>query len=186
MLANHQTPATREVVFSFLWQAKAMPKVLTTAWRILIDRISNRVNLLRRGVPVISPLCALCKLSEESSQHLFLDCGYAQQVWSWCYRWIGISGAQNKDLTNHFMNFHLTHLSNKQNHMWLGFWATIVSCIWEHRNLVVFKEGVPDSDEIFQNAQLQSWLWLKHKTIGFSYAFSDRLLNPNQCLLLVR
>jgi len=50
---------------------------------------------------------------------------------------------------------------------------------------VVFKEGVPDADEIFQNAQLQSWLWLKHKVDGFSHAFSDWILNLNQCLLVV-
>ena len=185
MLANHQIPASRESVFSLLWQAKAMPKVLTTAWRILIDRIPSRVNLFRRGVPVTSTRCALCNLSEESSQHLFLECVFAQQVWSRCYRWIGILGAQNKDLMNHFINFHLAHLSNKQNQVWLGFWAAIVSCIWEHRNLVVFRQGVPDSDEIFQNAQMLSWLWLKHKTTGFSYAFSDWLLDPNQFLILV-
>ena len=163
-----------------------MPKVLTTAWRILIDRIPSRVNLLRRGVPVTSTLCALCNRSDESSQHLFLECVFAQQIWSRCYRWIGVLGAQNKDLTNHFMNFHLAHLSSKQNQVWLGLWAAIVSCIWEHRNLVVFRQGVPDADEIFQHAQLQSWLWLKHKTVGFSYAFSDWILDPNQCLIEVR
>ncbi|XP_068486340.1 uncharacterized protein [Phaseolus vulgaris] len=82
VLTNHQTPASKESVFSLLWQAKAMPKVLTTAWRILIDRIPSRVNLLRRGVPVTSTLCALCNRLDESSQHLFLECVVAQQVWS--------------------------------------------------------------------------------------------------------
>ena len=50
---------------------------------------------------------------------------------------------------------------------------------------MVFKEGFPDADEIFHNAQLQSWLWLKHKVVGFSYAFSDWIMNLNQCLLAV-
>jgi len=149
MLANHQCSAAKESVFSLLWQAKAMPIVLTTAWRILIDRIPNRVNLLSRGVPMTSTCCVLCNLLEESSQHLFLECGFAQQVWSWCYRWIGTLGVQNKDLMNHLMNFPLIHLSSKQNQVWLGFWAAIVSCIWEHRNIVVFRQGVPDFDEIF-------------------------------------
>jgi len=154
MLDNHQCSAAREGVFNLLWQAKAMPKVLTTTWRILIDRFPNRVNLFRRGVPMTSTLCALSNLLEESSQHLFLECSFAQQVWSRCYRWIGILGVQNKDLMNHFMNFHLTHLSSQHNQIWLGFWAAIVNCIWEHWNTVVFRQGVPDSDEIFQNAQL--------------------------------
>jgi len=50
---------------------------------------------------------------------------------------------------------------------------------------VVFKEGVPDANEIFHNALLQSWLWLKDKVVGFSYAFSDWIMNLNQCLLAV-
>ena len=120
-----------------------------------------------------SSMCPLCNLSEETSQHLFLDCVVAQRVWSSCYRWIGVLGAQNKGIKNHLMSFYLIHLSNKQNQVWLGLWATIVSCIWDQRNLVVFKEGVSNDDEIFQNAQLQSWLWLKHKVVGYSYAFSD-------------
>jgi len=82
-------------------------------------------------------------------------------------------------------NFHLIHLTNKQNQVWLGVWAAIVSYIWKQRNLVVFKEGIPDAEEILQSAQLQSWLWLKHKVAGFSYAFSDWILNPYQCLLAV-
>jgi len=50
---------------------------------------------------------------------------------------------------------------------------------------VVFKGGIPEADEILQSAQLQSWLWLKHKVAGFSYAFSDWILNPYQCLRAV-
>jgi len=186
ILANHQATGVSEGVFSTLWQAKAPPKALITAWRVLHDRILTRVNLFRRGVSVISSLCPLCNLSEESSQHLFLDCALAQQVWSRCYCWIGVLGVQNKDIRNHMLNFYLIHLSSKQNQVWIGLWATIIKCIWEQRNLIVFKDGVPDADEILQNAQVQSWLWIKHKATDFSYGLSDWILNLNQCLLVIR
>ena len=77
ILAIHQQLDIREGVFCSLWQAKAMPKVLATAWRVLLDRIPTRVNLIRRGVLVNSPLYALCNMLVESSQHLFLDCIFA-------------------------------------------------------------------------------------------------------------
>ena len=51
-------------------------------------------------------------------------------------------------------------------------WATIVRCIWEQRNKVVFKQGVLDADEMFQYAQLLSWLWLKHRVCSFLSMFS--------------
>jgi len=155
-LTNHQQVSLKESVFCSLWQAKAVPRVLVTAWRVLLDRIPTRANLIRRGVVGIPPLCALCNMVEESSQHLFLDCTVAQRVWLMCYRWIGILGAQNRGIKNHMENFHLIHLSKKQNQVRLGLWAAIVSCIGKQRNLVIFKEGVPDADEILQNAQLQS------------------------------
>jgi len=61
--------------------------------------------------------------------------------------------------------------------------VVIIRSIWEQQNQVVFKGGVPDPEEIIQNAQLLSWLWLKYKATGFVYVFSDWILNPNQCLL---
>jgi len=90
IMANHVD--TRGGMFSSLWQAKDKPKVLTTAWRILLDRVPTRANLIRRRVIVNLFMCPLCNLSEETSQHLFLDCVFAQRVWSRCYRWIGVLG----------------------------------------------------------------------------------------------
>ena len=55
---------------------------------------------------VNSPLCVLCNQSIETTQHLFLDCIFAYRVWTLCYTWIGVMGAHNRDLCNHFMNFH--------------------------------------------------------------------------------
>jgi len=185
LLAQHQTHEVMDNVFGLLWQSKATPKTLVTAWRILLDRLPTNDNLIRRGIQVNSPLCALCGLSDESSQHVFLECAQGQRVWSRCYRWIGILGANNKDIRSHFVNFSLVHLSSTQNQVWRGLWAAIVRSIWEPRNQVVFRGGIPDADEVFQNAQLWSWLWLKHKTTGFTYAFSDWLLNPNHCLSAV-
>ncbi|XP_068466211.1 uncharacterized protein [Phaseolus vulgaris] len=57
----------------------------------------------------------------------------------------------------------LTTVSNKQDLIWKGIWTAIVRSVWEHRNLVAFKQGVVDAKEMFQQAQLKSWLWMKYK-----------------------
>ena len=180
-LAN-QKNEVHDGVFCSLWQARAMPKALITAWRILLGRIPTSVNLLRRGVAVNSSICVLCRESEETSQHLFWECSFAQRVWSLCFRWIGVLFVQHKDLRCNFENFYLVHMSIKQNQVWKGMWVAIVRCIWEKRNSVIFKQGVPDAEEIFQMAQLHTWFWLKHRMCSFSYAFSNWHLNPSQCL----
>jgi len=97
-------------IFKLLWQAKAFPNAMMTAWRVLLDRLPTRSSLIRREVRVSSPLCLLCEEMEKNAQHLFLECVVAQRVWSLCFRWIGILTVQQKDLSCHFENFYLAHL----------------------------------------------------------------------------
>ena len=138
-----------------------------------MDKMPIRSSLSMRGVLVRLAGCEMCKAKEETTQHLFFDCFIAQRVWSLCYRWIGTMCVQHKDLKIHFESFHLVHLNFKQNLVWKGIWAIIVRGIWDQRNMVFFKQGVPDAEEVFQMTQLSSWLWLKHKVNAFNYSFSD-------------
>jgi len=164
---------THSEVFKLLWKAKAFPAVTITAWRALLDRLPTRESLDRRGVTMESTLCVLCQAKAESCQHLFLECDAAVRVWELCYRWIGILSVQHNALKNHFENFTLIQASNKQDMVWKGIWVAIIRSIWEHRNLIVFKQGVADAEEMFQQVQLKSWLWMKNKAHKFNYSFVD-------------
>jgi len=169
-------------VFKYLWKARAFPNVLTTTWRALLDRLPTGECLSRRGVMLESTMCVLCHDKIESSQHLFMECDLAMQVWSLCHRWIDTLSVESNVLMCHFESFLLTQASNKQNSVWKGIWAAIVRSIWEHRNSVVFKQRIVDVEEVFQKAQLKSWLWMKHKVQRFDYFFVDWILNPMPCI----
>ena len=169
-------------VFKYLWKAKAFPSVVTTTWRVLVDRLPTRECLSRRGVMTSSTLCDLCQAKEEYCQHLFLECNYAIRFWSMCFRWICILFVQHNDMKSHFESFHLFQVSHSQNLVWKGVWTTVVKSIWDHRNSVVFKQGVVDAEEIFQKAQIKSWLGMKHKSVSFNYSQVDWILNPMLCI----
>ena len=94
-------------VFKLLWKVKAFPNVLVTTWRVFKGRIPTRVSLSQRGMMLNSTVCPLCLLQEETCQHLFMVCKYAQQVWSQCLQWVGISFVEHHDLKRHFLSFHL-------------------------------------------------------------------------------
>jgi len=96
-----------------------------------------------------SIICVLCQIKEETCQHLFIECKHVQHIWTLCHKWLGILFAQHFDIKNHFVSFHLAQASSKQNLVWKGFWATIVRCIWDQRNTILFKQGVA-AEEIFQ------------------------------------
>jgi len=127
-------------------------------------------------------LCELCQAKEESCHHIFLECPFAQKVWRLCFIWIGISFVQHNVPMMHFENFFLPQVSSQQNLLWKGVWACVVKSIWEHRNSVVFKQGVVDAEETFLMAQLKSWQWLKHKGHRCCYSLADWILNPLTCI----
>ncbi|XP_068487096.1 uncharacterized protein [Phaseolus vulgaris] len=96
------------------------------------------------------------------------------------WRWIDILSVQHNALQNHFESFTLTQVSNKQEMVWKAIWAAIVRSVWEHRNLVVFKQGVVDAEEMFQQAQLKSWLWMKYRWIFMEYFGSGKAEGSNE------
>jgi len=49
-------------------------------------------------------------------------------------------------------------------------------------SVLVFNKSVVDAEEVFQQAQIKSWLWLKHKGNKFTYSLSDWVLNPMICI----
>jgi len=180
-LAKSERGSQKEV-FSILWKTKTFPNVLITTWRALLGRLPTRLGLSRRGIVLNTTMCALCLVEEESCQHLFVECKCAHRVWNKCFKWIGIFSVQHKDIAIHFEGFSLSNGSKKQNMVWRGVWAAIVRSLWEHRNDVVFNEGVVDEDEVLHKAQLKSLLWLKHKGHNFCYSFSDWVMNPWSCI----
>nr|GEU48000.1 RNA-directed DNA polymerase, eukaryota [Tanacetum cinerariifolium] len=49
-------------------------KVNIFAWRVSLDCLLTRGNLISRGVIMDSPLCPICELTLEDSSHLFFSC----------------------------------------------------------------------------------------------------------------
>jgi len=78
-------------MYNFFWRIKAFPSAQVTTWRVIENKIAFKVNLKRRGIGVESNLCYLCRVSEESTNHLFFGCKFAWLVWNLCYDWLGVS-----------------------------------------------------------------------------------------------
>ena len=180
-----QTRGTRQDALELVWKMKAFPNVLVTAWRVLIDRIPTREGLCRRRVQMNSTVCVMCMTQVETCQHLFIECKFAQQVWSLCLNRLGINLVQHNDPKTHCVSFHCVQANSKQNLVWKGIWAAIVRCIWDQRNFILFNQGVVDVEEIYQMAQLKVWLWLKYRTRLFDFTYADWILFLS-CLYCLR
>ena len=72
-----------EVSFSNLnkWNPWIPKKVNICVWRVVIDMLPTRVNLLRRGVLLASPSCTICGNVEETIEHCIILCPRILRAW---------------------------------------------------------------------------------------------------------
>ncbi|GAU40087.1 hypothetical protein TSUD_151310 [Trifolium subterraneum] len=81
-----------EDVASFLWVKSVPLKVNIFIWRLFLNRLPTKDNLLRRGViEVHQVLCATNCGKSENATHLFLQCDVYNQVWQMVLNWTGMT-----------------------------------------------------------------------------------------------
>lgn len=68
---------------SVLWETKVPSKIKIFSWRMLLDKLPSRKQLIRRNtIPdTVENLCSLCSSSEESITRLLFNCQIS--VWIW-------------------------------------------------------------------------------------------------------
>ena len=172
-------------IFSKLWRCKVVPSALFTAWRVLENKITIRVNLERRGVMVENALCCLCGKEEESYCHLFFDCSFAWRVWCFCYKWLGVSFVSHIDPMSNFAQFKMSQSLDSVNVVWSTIWVGVVSEIWNHKNFIIFKRGVTDVSEMFAMVQVNVWFWISAKSRSASFSYPYWCLEPLACMRIV-
>ncbi|KAJ4790703.1 RNA-directed DNA polymerase (reverse transcriptase)-related family protein [Rhynchospora pubera] len=119
-----------------LWKIKAPPRVKIFLWLLILDRLLTQKNLLVRGWPTGST-CPSCNSGLlESSEHLFLQCHYATNVWSLLQihlRLPFLHFAQDN------LTFCLTH-RNLRIKNWDIIWAATTWKLWKARNKRIFQD----------------------------------------------
>jgi len=73
-------------LYNFFWKIKALPSTHITAWKVLVNKIATKVNLVaRRGIMVDIMVCCFCREKEETTSHLSFECRVVWLVWNLCY-----------------------------------------------------------------------------------------------------
>ena len=68
------------VIWKKIWNYRSLPKIDLFIWTLMHGSTLIGKNLERRGF--IGPFCCpLCILREETSQHLFLNYSFTQNIW---------------------------------------------------------------------------------------------------------
>ena len=119
-------------VYRWLWKCLCQPKYKVFFWLLIKDRLSTRNILRRKNMHLESYNCVLyLQNTEETCQHLFLQCPFAKQ----CRRIIHIGIPLNED-------FHeiVDYLRDRlQSQFFMAAVILICWAIWSARNDLIFK-----------------------------------------------
>jgi hypothetical protein len=99
------------------------------AWRLLQDRLPTKTNLVRRGLLNAEEAgCVAGCGHDESAAHLFLHCDIYGAIWRHIRSWIGVSGVEPYDISEHVVQFiHFTGHSRKRRSFLQLVW---LFCVW--------------------------------------------------------
>ncbi|GJS89195.1 RNA-directed DNA polymerase, eukaryota [Tanacetum coccineum] len=70
------------------WNTLVPRKVNILFWRVALDRIPTRSNLLMRGINIPDIMCAICGNEIEDKYHVFSSCEVAVCTWRTVFRWL--------------------------------------------------------------------------------------------------
>lgn len=114
-LQGPEVPVTDSVI-SDIWRSFAPSNIKAFTWRLLLDRIASRENLLKRHVlpSVDAATCILCQCHVETSFHLLFSCSFAMQVWQRCFSWLCLSPSSPSSVREHLSEFQLGRSSSQK------------------------------------------------------------------------
>ncbi|KAJ9564171.1 hypothetical protein OSB04_000137 [Centaurea solstitialis] len=168
----------------FYWCNWVPAKVNVLVWRIQLNRIPTRFNLMKRGVTLISDSCPLCNSDVETAEHLFRDCAFSKVVFTGLLNWLKITCSPLSNLANLFdwgtsMGFTRVQATILSVVVYTYLWA-----LWDWRNKMVFKNLSPRlPDGIVSHIQAVAFSWLKHRSgKGHSLFLHNWFCDPLNCL----
>ncbi|XP_019242423.1 PREDICTED: uncharacterized protein LOC109222532 [Nicotiana attenuata] len=115
-----------------------MPKWNFILYMALLDKLSTRDRLARWGV-INETLCPMCKVEEESMEHLFFKCSFTAGIWSKILQWMGIARQPmgwSQEVDRACSNAKSTSTNSEIYRIAL---ASCVYQVWQERNYRIFQ-----------------------------------------------
>ncbi|KAH1230119.1 TNF receptor-associated factor 1b [Glycine max] len=159
LLMSSISPVPHRDILQNLWKLKIPPRAAVFSWRLLLDRLPTRANLLRRNVHIQDTLCPLCGTHQEEAGHLFFHCKMTRGMWGESMNWIRAIGALSADPASHFIQFCNGFGAGSKHSRVCGWWIALSLTIWQHRNSLIFKGTPFDPHRVMDEALFLAWSW---------------------------
>lgn len=171
-LLTSQAPFVLVSAVDLVWHHQVLLKVSVFAWRLINDRLPTKSNLLARGILAqdMSACVAGCG-DNESAKHLFLSCNIFGSLWHLVRDWIGCSGVDTDNISDHFSQFtYLRGGGGKARRSFMQLiWLLCASVVWNERNNRLFNNVVILISRLLDKFKLMFLGWLQAKNATFVF-----------------
>ncbi|XP_022027924.1 uncharacterized protein LOC110929112 isoform X1 [Helianthus annuus] len=157
----------------FVWNNWVPKKVGIVAWRADMERLPTRSALAVRNINVPDSTCAFCGEYEESSNHIFLSCHFAQTIWQNVALWCKIPSIVAFDIKDLLELHAYSPGSRKKRKAIHAIVLVVIWCIWRMRNEIVFNHLQPEFIKVLEEAKSLSYLWIKNRSKVASITWED-------------
>ncbi|GJU10288.1 putative RNA-directed DNA polymerase, eukaryota, reverse transcriptase zinc-binding domain protein [Tanacetum coccineum] len=132
----------------FTWNSWVPRKVNVCVWRLALNRLPTRSNLIGRGVSIPSIVYLFCGFDEESQHHCFLSCSKIKIIWRKLWSWWRSPPLYNPSLEE-ILNGKSGFIENKSvAKLFHAVCMTFIWHVWNWRNKILHAPSDPEADVI--------------------------------------
>nr|GEW27508.1 RNA-directed DNA polymerase, eukaryota [Tanacetum cinerariifolium] len=139
---------------------KSIPiKINGFAWKVYLDRLPTRLNLIRRSIQVPSLSCPICNSAHEDLSHLLFSCSMASDVVRLVCRWWDLGWMPLGSYSDWLPWFKSIRLGSNPKGLLEGVFYVTWWSLWNFRNQLLFAGKNPRKDVIFDDIVERSFIW---------------------------
>lgn len=131
-----------------VWFKDNTPKHAFHMWVTVQDRLPTRSRLAAWGL-LTPTICCLCLLSDESRDHLFIDCPYSKDIWKMMLQKLSLT-TLSFDSWAHLLTWPASAPNQSMRTLRSIAVQTIVYNIWTERNNRIFKNKMLTTSDLFK------------------------------------
>ncbi|KAE8698414.1 hypothetical protein F3Y22_tig00110597pilonHSYRG00143 [Hibiscus syriacus] len=167
----------QNLLWKSFWYGLVPNNIEHFAWRVLINRVPTKVELLKRGVSLVETSCVLRKNEIETIDHLFFSCEVSWRIWC---SWIGLSvKGVFHNLGYPFFEAWLGYCpSSKIEPFWKMTFFSVLWSIWCCGNGVIFNQETWEDGKVLDSIWLKLRWWSKANWSDISFTINEFISKP--------
>ncbi|GJT35205.1 RNA-directed DNA polymerase, eukaryota, reverse transcriptase zinc-binding domain protein [Tanacetum coccineum] len=151
---------------------------LKAAIGLKLNRLPSRVNLDRKGIDIGSILCLICHEDIETVNHIFFNCGMAQDLWALLAKWWELNIPLCANISEWYDRLDDSPIPSKARFILEGVGGALLWTILNYRNCLLFSSSHSKKSDLWDSIVSQSFLWISSRNPKFRCSWVYWLQNP--------